>query len=183
MSASSFSALSASARRAGACLGRLSVSASGSARVSFVFSSPAVAAVFASSVSGPCSWASLVAGVACRGRVVVVRLWAAPSPRPSWCGSVAVASVAPVPPCAPVRAGRWSSVGFFLRGLGFVQSSSESSLWHLPPGSSCSVRLLAAARAGVRLFGCSAVPSRPYFALFPYLSGRQGWGLCLLARA
>lgn len=73
----SFSALSASARSAGARLGRLSVTAR-SARVTFVFSSPAVASVFAGSVSGPCSWASLVAGVACRGCVVVVRLWSAP---------------------------------------------------------------------------------------------------------
>lgn len=188
-SSSSLASLGGCARCAGASLGRLSVSRSGFGRLAFVFPSASWAARFAS-VLGGWSWVSLVASVRCRGRVVVVGLWgvfppAAPpavhlagpaSPRPSWCGSAP--AFASVPVWGAVSVGRWSPVGFFLRGLGF-QQSSLGSCWQLPAGASSPVRRLAAASAGVRLFGFVSGPCRPFLADCPWSS----WGLVLLCRA
>jgi hypothetical protein len=197
VSASSLSpsvvALGGCGRCAGASVARLSVSRSGFGRIAFVFPSAAWAGRFASVLSG-FAWVWLVASVRCRGSVVVVALWGVHSPvsppavplagpasvpsRAAWFG-VAGPVLRAVPAFGAVCAGRWSPVSFFLRGLGFVQSSRVGSCWDLPAGIPSPVRRMAAARAGVRLFGFSAGSCRPYLASCPW----SGWGLVLLASA
>lgn len=108
----------------------------------------------------------------------VSRLYPAPAPRASWFG-VAGPALAAVPLFGAVCVGRWSPVAFFLRGLGFVRSSHVGSCWSLPAGTSSPVRRLSAARAGVRLFGFSAGPCRPFLASCPW----SLWELVLLASA
>lgn len=182
-------ALGGCGRCAGASVARLSVSRSGFGRIAFVFPSAVWAGRFAAVLSG-FAWVWLVASVRCRGPVVVVALWgvhspvsspavslAGPSRRPSWCGSAP--ALVPVPTWGAVSVGRWSPVAFFLRGLGFVRSSHVGSCWSLPAGTPSPVRRLAAARAGVRLFGFSAGPCRPFLASCPW----SLWELVLLASA
>ena len=179
-------------RCAGASVARLSVSRSGFGRIAFVFPSAVRAGRFAAALSG-FAWAWLVASVRCRGSVVVVALWGvhspvsppavtlagpAPAARSSWLG-VAGPVLAAVPAFGAVCVGRWSPVAFFLRGLGFVRSSHVGSCWSLPAGTPSPVRRLAAARAGVRLFGFSAGPCRPFLASCPW----SLWELVLLASA
>ena len=197
VSASSFSpvvALGGCARCAGASVGRLSVSRSGFGRLAFVFPSAAWASRFASVLSG-WSWVSLVAGVRCRGSVVVVALWGvfppaappavplspvpvlAPAPaRAPWCG--VAPAFAPVPSLRLVCVGTWSPVSFALRGLGFVQSPVPgSSSWSLPPSCSRPVWRLASARRAAHLFGFGLLVCRPAHTFFGV------WGFNLFVRA
>lgn len=79
----SATSLSGCARAAGASRGFLRFSRLGSARLVFVFPSSSWASRFFSVISGH-SWVGLVAGVACRGCVVVVRVWQSSLPGSSY---------------------------------------------------------------------------------------------------